>query len=90
MFVQVVHEVVDRDAWNNLTSKWEGPPLGFTLHTSVTTQDGSRAFCLWEVESVEALSTILDAQTKGILKNTYYAIDQKAPLTVLPREAVSR
>ncbi len=89
MFVQVVHEILDQDAWNKLASQWEGPPPGSKLHTSLTTQDHSKAFCLWEVESVDALSTALDSQTNGILKNTYYAVDEKAPLTSLPREAVT-
>jgi len=88
MFVQVAHDVLDRDAWEKLAAEWTGPPAGFKLHTSLTTQDHSKIFCLWEVESVGALSEILDAQTKGVLKNTYYAIDQNAPLTSLPREAV--
>ncbi len=89
MFVQVAHDVLDQDAWKKLSSQWQGPPPGFKLHTSVTTQDHSKLFCLWEVASVDALSTILDEQTKGILKNTYYAIDDKAPQTSLPHEVVA-
>ncbi len=89
MFVQVVHDVLDRDAWKKLSSEWAGPPPGAKLHTSVTTMDHAKAYCLWEVESVDALSQVLDAQTKGILKNTYHAIDENAPLTNLPREAVA-
>ncbi|MDQ6933445.1 MAG: hypothetical protein M3160_09770, partial [Candidatus Eremiobacteraeota bacterium] len=80
MFVQVVHDVLDGDAWKKLSSEWT-PPTGVKLHTTVTTRDHSKLFCLWEVESVDALSGILDAPTKGILKNTYHAIDEKAPLT---------
>ena len=90
MFVQVTHDVLDRGAWEKVTSEWQGPPPGLKLHTSVTTQDGSKIFCLWEVESVAALSNALDEMSTGILKNTYYPIDEKAPLTELPREAVSR
>ena len=89
MFVQVAHDVIDRNGWKKLSSEWQGPPPGFKLHTSVTTRDQSKVFCLWEGESVDELSQMLDAQTKGILKNTYYAIDEKAPLTKLPHEAVA-
>jgi hypothetical protein len=90
MFVQVAHDVLDRDAWDKLSSEWQGPPPGFKLLTSVTTQDRSKAFCLWEAESVAALSSALDAATKGILKNTYYAIDENAPLTNLPHVATAK
>lgn len=88
MFVQVAHDVLDANAWKKMSSEWQGPPPGFKIHTSVTTKDHSKIFCLWEVPSVDALSQALDAQTKGVLKNTYYVIDEKAPLTSLPREAV--
>lgn len=88
MFVQVTHDVLDRGAWGKLSSEWQGPPPGFKLHTSLTTQDHSKIFCLWEAESVAALSDMLDAQTKNVLKNTYHVIDAKAPLTKLPHEAV--
>ncbi|HEV3154532.1 MAG TPA: hypothetical protein VGZ02_12060 [Candidatus Baltobacteraceae bacterium] len=90
MFVQVEHDVLDRDGWKKLSSEWSGPPPGYTLLSSVTTKDHAKMFCLWEVDSVEALSTVLDAQTKSVLKNTYFAIDDKAPLTTLPHEAVAR
>jgi hypothetical protein len=87
MFVQVAHDVLDRDAWEKLSSEWQGPPPGFKLLTSVTTRDHSKLFCLWEAESVAALSNVLDAATKDVLKNTYYAIDENAQLTHLPQVA---
>ncbi len=90
MFVQVAHDVLDRDAWEKLGSEWQGPPPGFKLLTSVTTRDHSKVFCIWEAESVAALSTALDAATTGILKNTYYAIDENAPLTSLPQVATTK
>ncbi len=89
MFVQVAHDVLDRTAWEKLSSEWQGPPAGLKLLTSVTAQDHSKVFCLWEVESVAALSSVLDEATKGVLKNAYYAIDENVPLTILPQAAAA-
>ena len=88
MFVQVTHDVANFDTWQKLASDWQGPPSDFRLHSSVTAKDHSKIFCLWEVESVSALSEYLDQLTSGVLKNTYYAIDDKAPATMLPHAAV--
>lgn len=88
MFIQVVHEVLNGPAWNKLAAEFQeqgGPPPHLKLHTSVTAQDRSQVFCLWEADSVEAVSSLLDPMTQGVLKNTYYAIDTSAPVTTLPQ-----
>ena len=93
MFIQVVHEVLDVPAWNKLVTEFQeqgGPPPGLTLHTSVTAQDGSKLFCLWEADSVDAVSALLDPLTQGVLRNTYYAIDASKPGTNLPQTALAR
>ena len=87
MFIQVVHEVLDVPGWNNLAKQFQdqgGPPPHLTLHTSVTTKDRSNVFCLWEADSVEAVSSFLDPMTEGVLRNTYYSIDTSVPATSLP------
>lgn len=87
MFVQVIHNITDNGAWAQCLADFEKqePPAGFTLHSSGTSGDRATAFCLWEAPSVDALSAILDGATAGAAKNTYYAIDEKAPGTRLPR-----
>ena len=87
MFIQVVHEVLDAPAWDKMAREMEGrvpTAPGVTLHSSVTAQDHSKVFCLWEAGSIEAVSSVLDPMTQGVLRNTYYAIDASAPATSLP------
>ena len=87
MFIQVVHDVLDAPSWTKLATETQGKnamPTDLKLVTSVTAQDRSHVFCLWEADSVEALSRFLDPFTQGVLKNTYYAVDPGAPLTNLP------
>ncbi len=87
MFIQVIHEIADAQRWNQLAAEFEkqGTPPGFTLHTSVTAADRSRAFCLWEGKSIQTLSEILDPLTEPAAHNRYYEIAAQAPATVLPR-----
>ena len=89
MFVQVVHNIADRGSWAERLEDFEkqGPPTQFTLHSSGTSIDHTKAFCLWEAESVDALSAFLDGATAGAAQNVYYALDETAPGTTLPRTA---
>ncbi len=91
MFVQVIHNITDKTVWARRTADFEkqGLPNEFTLHCSGTSTDRTKAFCLWEAPSVEALSSILDSATTGAAQNIYYAIDENAPVTRLPRSAVA-
>lgn len=92
MFVQVIHNITDKTVWAQRTADFEKqePPNGFTLHCSGTSSDHTKAFCLWEVPTVEALSSFLDSATAGAAQNIYYAIDENAPVTRLPRNVVAR
>jgi hypothetical protein len=92
MFVQVIHNITDKTVWAQRTTDFEkqGSPSEFTLHCSGTSTDRTKAFCLWEAQSVEALSSFLDTATAGAAQNSYYAIDENAPVTRLPRNAVAR
>jgi hypothetical protein len=92
MFVQVIHNITDKGTWDQRLAEFEreGPPSEFTLHSSVTSSDGTKAFCFWEVQSVDALSKFLDPATAGAAQNVYYPIDENAPATNLPHGAAAR
>ena len=87
MFIQVIHNITDTSLWNQRLAEFEKqePSPDFTLHSSGTATDHTKAFCLWEAPSVDALQRMLDAGTSGAAQNIYYALDEKAPATRLPR-----
>lgn len=91
MFVQVIHNISDKSVWTKRSTDFEkqSPPAELTLHCSGTSSDGTKAFCLWEAPSREALSSFLDEATAGAAQNTYYTLDEKAPATRLPRSVVA-
>jgi len=92
MFVQVVHNITDKNLWAQGAADFEKRQLPdeFTVHCSATSADHTKAFCLWEAPSIEALSSILDGATAGAAQNTYYGIDENAPVTRLPVSVVAR
>lgn len=91
MFIEVVHTISDKSVWTERLAEFErqGAPPRLTLHYSGTANDGTKAFCLWEAPSVEAVSSFLDDATAGAAQNSYYTIDENAPATRLPRSVVA-
>jgi hypothetical protein len=61
MHLGVVHTIRDRAAWDSVTVERspEFPP-GFDLLGSVTQDDVSRAICIWDAPSLDALQRMLD------------------------------
>jgi hypothetical protein len=92
MFIQVIHDITDKSDWTKRLADFEkqGPPTDMMLHSSGTSNDGTKAFCLWEAPSVRVLSSFLDQAVAGAAKNTYYALDEKAPATRLPTRLIAR
>ncbi|HZZ64951.1 MAG TPA: hypothetical protein VFE17_05615 [Candidatus Baltobacteraceae bacterium] len=91
MFIQVIHNITDTSLWSKRLADFEKqePSADFTLHCSGTAADHTKAFCLWEAQSVNALQSMLDAATDGAAQNIYYTLDEKAPATRLPRSVVA-
>lgn len=92
MFIQVIHDITDKSVWDNRLADFEkqGPPTELMLHCSGTSSDGTKAFCLWEAQSLQALSSFLDEATAGAAQNTYYTLNENAPATRLPSSVAAR
>lgn len=70
MYVLVHHRIHDPERF---WATAEEPPEGLTLHQTLSARDGTRATCLWEAESVEAVSGYLDPLSEGLATNEYRA-----------------
>ena len=75
MYVIAIHEIHDPDNGWELAKGWT-PPEGFTVHLSISGEDGRRAVCLWEAESAEAVQALLDAGFGEVARNQTFAVDQ--------------
>ena len=63
MLMGVVHTISDQTEWDESIGKFDlaALPAGFTLYSTVTAEDVSRALCVWEAPSCEDLQQLLDS-----------------------------
>lgn len=84
MYVVVQHQITDpAKFWPPDPSELTRiPPSHLTLHHTFAGTDGTRAVCVWEGESVDAVRDWLDPFTAGSSVNTYFAVENKTGLAI--------
>lgn len=75
MYVLALHDIHDRAAWEMV--KDFAPPEGFTLHFTIAADDGRRAVCLWEAQSVDTVQQLLDEGFGAVAKNEAYEVSEE-------------
>jgi hypothetical protein len=81
MHLGVVHTIRDRATWDSVTRSPEFPP-GFDLLASVTQDDVSRAICVWDAPSLDALQRMLDGLTGVASVNDCFVADPARSLNL--------
>jgi hypothetical protein len=76
MYVLVQHTVTDPGAfWNDADPRTLEPKV--KLHHTFPTPDGTRAVCIWEAESVDALRSLLEPIVGKNSRNEYFAVENR-------------
>jgi hypothetical protein len=73
MYVSVVHTISDPERFWSAAESGE-LPRGVTLHSSYPNSDGSRAACLWEADSVEAVKEVIEGTVGEVSSNEYFEV----------------
>jgi hypothetical protein len=74
MFIVVQHQVSDPSAfWAAARDSMGNIPSNLKLHQTLPAPDGSRAVCVWEAESVDAVRSYLESAVKGG-RNEYFEV----------------
>lgn len=74
-YVVAIHDIADPDGfWSAADPSMQFPP-GITLHSTYPRGDGSRAVCLWEADSVDAVRQLVDGVVGDYSKNEFYEVD---------------
>ena len=77
MFIVVQHEVNDRSTfWAAAQQGMGALPSSLKLHQTLSAPDGSRAVCVWEAESIDAVKSFLESAVKGAA-NEYFQVVNK-------------
>jgi hypothetical protein len=75
MHLGVVHTIRDRAAWDAVVDGESEVPPGFELLGSVTQDDVSRAICIWDAPSLDALQRMLDEMLGAASVNDCFVAD---------------
>ena len=76
MYVLIQHTISEPAAfWNAADPNTLSPNL--KLHHTFPTPDGTRAVCIWEAESVDALRNLLEPVIGRVSRNEYFAVENR-------------
>jgi hypothetical protein len=83
MYVVVEHSVSNPPAfWTGAQQALPNMPAGITLHHTFPSPDGSKAICVWEAASVEAVRTFLEPVVGAMSRNIYYEVPNREGIAV--------
>jgi hypothetical protein len=76
MYVVVQHTVTEPTIFWNGADPNNLPPQ-VKLHHSFPTPDGTRAVCIWEADSVDAVRDFLEPLLGRVSRNEYFAVENR-------------
>ena len=83
MYVLVHHDVSDPAGfWSNAQKGLANMPDHLVLHHTLSAKDGTRATCLWEAESVDAVRDFLEPLLGPTTKNEYREAENREGIAV--------
>jgi len=77
MFVLVQHSITDPAVFWNAADPRSNLPPKLKLHHTFPTPDGTRAACIWEAESVNAVRDYLEPLFGKVSRNEYFTVENK-------------
>ena len=92
MYVLVQHTISEPATfWNAADPNTLSPSV--KLHHTFPTPDGTRAVCIWEADSVDALRDVLEPVIGRISRNEYFTVENRegfARPSRVPQTAAAR
>jgi hypothetical protein len=76
MHIVAIHETSDPEKFWATAQEVE-IPSGMTLHSTLPNEDGTRAVCVWEAESTDAVSSFIDEHVGEISRNDFYEVNSQ-------------
>ena len=76
MYVMVQHTISEPATfWNAADPTSLSPDV--KLHHTFPTADGTRAVCIWEADSVDAVRNVLEPVIGRVSRNEYFAVENR-------------
>lgn len=81
MFIIAQHSISDPERFSSaVQAGMQDLPADVHLHSSIPSSDGSRATCLWEADSLDAVRTLVEDSVGDVSANEYYEVDAQGAL----------
>ncbi len=76
MHVIAIHAISDPEKFWAAAGELD-LPQGTALHSAIPNQDGSRAVCVWESDSVDTVRDFVETRVGDVSKNEYYEVNDQ-------------
>ena len=76
MYVIAIHDISDPDAFWSKANELDIPD-GTELSTTAPNDDGTRAICVWQSDSVETVKDFVDGASAGTSNNEFFAVKEE-------------
>ena len=76
MYIMVQHTISEPAVFWNSADPTTFPPQ-LKLHHTFPTSDGTRAVCIWEAESLDALRNFLEPAVGRVSRNEYLQVENR-------------
>jgi hypothetical protein len=84
MYILVQHTITDPATFWDIADPRTLSPAA-KLHHTFPTPDGTRAVCLWEAESVDAVRNLLEPLIGPVSRNEYFVVENREGFAVPSR-----
>lgn len=79
MYIVVQHTITEPAAFWSAADPTAFPPQ-VKLHHTFPTADGTRAVCIWEADSIDAVRNFLEPAVGRVSRNEYFQVENKEGL----------
>ena len=86
MYAIAIHSVSDPEKFWAEVQNLE-VPSELTLHSVVGSQDGTKAVCTWEADSVDSIRNFVDPASEGMATNEYFEANEQYSMGLPVRAA---
>jgi hypothetical protein len=78
MYVLIEHRISDPDSFfSTAESALSQMPPTIRLHHSFPTTDGTRAFCVWEAQTIDDVRDFIESTVGRFSRNEYFEVPNK-------------
>jgi hypothetical protein len=76
VYVSVIHRIADPEVfWGRVQAT--DIPAGIALHGALPNEEGTKATCLWEADSLETVRSLVEETVGEVSDNEYFAVAEE-------------